>query len=103
MTQQHQVYFEMSQDKSHSTYTVMIPVEIHPRSSFSSLDATSLKYESYSLANKEIMKLKLKTRRKGIKEQLGKGKDCEDLRYIFFISPFFYGDVYTGEPMRIES
>jgi hypothetical protein len=49
------------------------------------------------------MKLELKTRRKGIKEQLGKGKDCQDLRYIFFISPFFYGDVYTGEPMRIES
>jgi hypothetical protein len=38
----------------------MIPVEIHPRSRFSSLDATSLKYESYSLANKEIMKLKFK-------------------------------------------
>jgi hypothetical protein len=74
----------------------MIPVEIHPRSSFSSLDATSLKYESYSLANKEIMKLKLKTRRKGIKEQLGKGKDCEDLRYLLYFSFFLWGCLHRG-------
>ena len=80
MTQQ---VFQISQ-RNLAANTVVIP-QIYPRS-LSPLDATSL-YESNSFADKEI-KLKLKTKRKDIKEQLGKGKIAS--LTVFYVR-FFMG------------
>lgn len=97
MTQQHQVYFEMSQDKSQYVHR---NDSCWDSPTFPFLHLTLLPcmkvIRGNSFADKEIMKLKLKTRRKGIKEQLGKGKDCQDLRYFLYFSFFLWGCLHRG-------
>jgi hypothetical protein len=78
-------------------YTVMIR-EISTRS-LSPLDATSL-YESNSFEDEEMkLKFEQKQRERAIKRNSWARERLQVLRYFFF----FYGDVYTKEPMRIES